>query len=140
MKDGELAEVLSRPRLRAKYPDLTDQRRDQLLAVIRHLAEIVSDVPQTVLLARDPDDEPYVNLAVAAGAGYLVTWAGAGVVAFAGAGARSLSACFGGWAGGGGAATGALLVALLKTRKDSAEMRPAPSVTSSRTVPSTVSC
>jgi putative PIN family toxin of toxin-antitoxin system len=69
----EVAEVLSRPRLRAKYPDLTDERRDQLLAVIRHVAEIVSAVPRTVLLARDPDDESYLNLAVTSGARYLVT-------------------------------------------------------------------
>src|SRR5207302_532193 len=70
---AEVAEVLSRPRLRAKYPDLTDERRDQLLAVIRHVAEIVSAVPRTVLLARDPDDESYLNLAVTSGATYLVT-------------------------------------------------------------------
>jgi len=54
----EVAEVLSRPRLRAKYPDLTNERRDQLLAVIRHVAEVLPAVPRTVTLARDPDDEP----------------------------------------------------------------------------------
>ena len=52
----EVAEVLSRPRLRAKYPDLTNERRDQLLAVIRHVAEVLPAVPRTVTLARDPDD------------------------------------------------------------------------------------
>jgi uncharacterized protein len=69
----ELAEVLSRPRLRAKYPHLTDERRDQLLAVIRHVAEVLPSVPRILTLLRDPDDEPFLNLAVASGARYLVT-------------------------------------------------------------------
>jgi len=69
-----VADVLSRPRLRAKYPDLTDERRDQLLAVIRHVAEVLPAAPRTVTLACDPDDVPYLNLAVASGAAYLVTW------------------------------------------------------------------
>jgi putative PIN family toxin of toxin-antitoxin system len=69
----EVAEVLSRPRLRAKYPNLTDERTDQLLAVIRHAGEVMPSVPRTVTLLRDPDDEPYLNLAVASGAAYLVT-------------------------------------------------------------------
>ncbi len=69
----DVADVLSRPRLRAKYPDLTDERRDQLLAVIRHVAEVLPAVPRSVTLARDPDDEPYLNLAVASGAAYQVS-------------------------------------------------------------------
>jgi len=36
----EVAEVLSRPKLRAKYPNLKDERRDQLLAVIRHVIDV----------------------------------------------------------------------------------------------------
>ena len=56
----EVAEVLSRPRLRAKYPDLTDEGRDQLLAVIRHVAEVLPAVPRTVTLARDPTTSPSV--------------------------------------------------------------------------------
>ncbi len=42
--------------------------------MIRHVAELLPAVPRTVTLARDPDDEPYLNLAVASGAAYLVTW------------------------------------------------------------------
>ena len=40
--------------------------------MIRHVAEVLPTVPRTVTLARDPD-EPYLNLAVASGAAYLVT-------------------------------------------------------------------
>jgi hypothetical protein len=46
---------------------------DGAQAVIRHVAEVLPTVPRTVTLARDPDDEPYLNLAVASGAAYLVT-------------------------------------------------------------------
>ena len=31
-------------------------------------------MPSLFSLPRDPDDEPYLNLAIAAGADYLVTW------------------------------------------------------------------
>lgn len=31
------------------------------------------DVPEVALLARDPKDEPYINLALAAGAAFLVS-------------------------------------------------------------------
>ncbi len=44
------------------------------MAVIRHVAEVLPAVPRTVALTRDTDDEPYLNLAVASGARYLVTW------------------------------------------------------------------
>jgi hypothetical protein len=37
-------------------------------------AEFLSDIPQVIAYPRDPDDEPYINLAVAADARYLVTW------------------------------------------------------------------
>ena len=71
----EVAEVLSRPKLEAKYPNLSDERRDQLLAVVREVAEVPSAVPRPrALPAPAPDDEPYLNLAVASGAAYLVTW------------------------------------------------------------------
>jgi predicted nucleic acid-binding protein len=35
---------------------------------------LVDPVPHAFSYARDPDDEPWVNLAIAAKARYLVTW------------------------------------------------------------------
>jgi predicted nucleic acid-binding protein len=35
---------------------------------------MVPDVPKAFTLERDPKDEPYINLAIAAAAQYLVTW------------------------------------------------------------------
>jgi uncharacterized protein len=68
----EVADVLSRPNLVKKFPSL-DERRDLFLSIIRTVAELVADVPKTVSLPRDPKDEPYLNLAVASGAAYLVS-------------------------------------------------------------------
>lgn len=35
---------------------------------------MIASVPHVVTLPRDPKDEPYVDLAVAAGAQFLVSW------------------------------------------------------------------
>ena len=69
----EVAEVLERPSLRAKSPQLTLQRIDQFLDHVRRVATFVAEVPRLVRLERDPDDEAYVNLAIAAGVEYIVT-------------------------------------------------------------------
>ena len=49
---------------------------DALIAVgLRdRMAQLVSTVPSLFSLPRDPDDEPYLNLAIAADADHLVTW------------------------------------------------------------------
>jgi predicted nucleic acid-binding protein len=44
------------------------------LADVRAIAVALKDVPHLFSYPRDPDDEPYVNLAIAAGARYLVSW------------------------------------------------------------------
>ena len=37
-------------------------------------AVFLADVPAIFSYPRDPKDEPYLNLALASGAGYLITW------------------------------------------------------------------
>jgi uncharacterized protein len=70
---AEIRDVLDRPKIRRSFPKLTDEHvdafLDRLIAVARHL----DDIPAAFRLDRDPDDEPYVNLAIAAGAGFLVS-------------------------------------------------------------------
>ncbi len=68
----EVVDILSRPNLVKKFPSLIE-RRGLFLAVIRTVAEVRPDPPKAVSLPRDPKDEPYLNLAVASGAAYLVT-------------------------------------------------------------------
>lgn len=69
----ELAEVLKRPTIRARYPELTDEIVDDFLKGLRSIAEITNDVPKRFSYARDIDDEPYLNLAIEAEANYLVS-------------------------------------------------------------------
>jgi len=74
----EARDVLGRPKLRAKNPRVTDETVRETFDLLDRLARTVSNVPSLFSLPRDPDDEPYLNLAIAlaiaAGADYLVTW------------------------------------------------------------------
>jgi putative PIN family toxin of toxin-antitoxin system len=69
----EVTEVLERPRVRAKNRNVSDESTRELLDRLGRLAQTVADVPRTFVLPRDPDDEPYVDLALSADAEYLVT-------------------------------------------------------------------
>ena len=69
----ELSKVLSRPKIRARYPELTDEIVEEFLKGLRSTAEIILDVPKVFSYERDVDDEPYLNLASAAKADYLVS-------------------------------------------------------------------
>jgi putative PIN family toxin of toxin-antitoxin system len=71
---AEARDVLSRPRMRGSFPALTDEAAGAFLQKAERKAAVVAPVAQVFTYARDPKDEKYVNLAVAAGARYLVTW------------------------------------------------------------------
>ena len=70
---AEIRDVLTRPKLVAKYPALTKQAVDALLAQHLRMATWINDVPEHYVLVRDPDDSIYLNLAITAGAPFLVT-------------------------------------------------------------------
>jgi len=70
---AEIRDVLTRPKLIARFPALTKQAVDAFLAQHLLLGTWISDVPEHYLVARDPDDSKYVNLAITAGAQYVVT-------------------------------------------------------------------
>ena len=69
----EVRDVLGRPRIRVKNPTITDKGVEDFCDRIRQAAQRIDPVPAAFTLARDPDDEPYLNLAIAAAADYLVT-------------------------------------------------------------------
>jgi len=71
---AEVRDVLSRPAIRAKNPTVTDERVEGFFRRIDQVARKIQEVPASYSLPRDPDDEPYLNLALAANADYLVTW------------------------------------------------------------------
>src|SRR5207248_538197 len=70
---AELEDVLTRPELVRKNSRLTPAFVQRFLQRVREASVSVSDVPTLFQYARDPDDEPYVNLALAVDAEFLVT-------------------------------------------------------------------
>jgi putative PIN family toxin of toxin-antitoxin system len=70
----EARDVLSRPKLRIKNPRITDEAVQKTFDLLSQFAQTVTDVPKRFSLPRDPDDEPYLDLALAVNADYLVTW------------------------------------------------------------------
>jgi len=69
----EVKDIAHRPRLQRKFKNLTPENVEAFLEDIRALAVLITDVPHVFSYPRDPDDEPYINLAIAAGAQYLVS-------------------------------------------------------------------
>jgi putative PIN family toxin of toxin-antitoxin system len=70
---AEVRDVLTRPKLIAKYPALTLEAVDAFLAHYLAKAHWFDDVPEHFVLSRDPKDSKYLNLAITANAPYLVT-------------------------------------------------------------------
>lgn len=69
----ELKDVLSRSSLRYRYPSLTDERVDQLVKLLLYKGRLYRQVKKHFDYPRDPDDEPYLNLAIEAEADLIVT-------------------------------------------------------------------
>src|SRR5262249_50695319 len=70
---AEVRDVLNRPKIRRKFPHLTEDRVEEFLASAQAKGIMLDEVPKEFRYARDPDDEPYINLAIAVGAQYLVS-------------------------------------------------------------------
>ncbi len=69
----EILNVLYRPPLRAKYSQITDEVVETFISRILKKAVFVKTVPSKFKYSRDPKDEKYINLAVAAEADYIVS-------------------------------------------------------------------
>jgi putative PIN family toxin of toxin-antitoxin system len=69
----ELNDVLSRSSLRQRFPLLTEEKAERLIELLLLKGRLFRTVPRRFELLRDPDDEPYLNLAIEAGAQFLVT-------------------------------------------------------------------
>jgi putative PIN family toxin of toxin-antitoxin system len=70
---SEARDVLARSGLRLRYPSLTDERVDELLRRLVYRARVFRSVRRHFEYPRDPDDEPYLNLAIEAHADFIVT-------------------------------------------------------------------
>ena len=70
---AEIHDVLSRSSLRQRFPLLTEERAQRLIELLVLRGRLFRSVPRRMELPRDPDDEPYLNLALEAHAQFLVT-------------------------------------------------------------------
>jgi putative PIN family toxin of toxin-antitoxin system len=71
---AEIEDVLHRPEILRKFPLIESEDSQTLLRTARNKSLLLADVPKAFQLPRDPDDEPYTDLAIAADAKFLVTW------------------------------------------------------------------
>jgi putative PIN family toxin of toxin-antitoxin system len=69
----EARDVLARSSLRQRYPSLTHSRVTALLQLLVYRGRFFSNVRRHFEYARDPNDEPYLNLAIEARADFIVT-------------------------------------------------------------------
>ena len=70
---AEVEAVLTRPEIRNHFQTLTDEVVAAFLLKLRRSCELLRRVPKAFSYSRDPDDEPYINLAVEAKAAFLVS-------------------------------------------------------------------
>lgn len=70
---AEVQDVISRPRIRSKFRQLTDEVVAEFISRIERIAVSLEETGRTIILTRDPKDEPYLNLAAACQAEYLVS-------------------------------------------------------------------
>ena len=69
----ELRLTLAYPEIRQRNPQVTDDVVERFIAHLLFRGQLHRNVPHVFSLPRDPKDEPYIDLAAAVGADYLVT-------------------------------------------------------------------
>jgi putative PIN family toxin of toxin-antitoxin system len=69
----EIQEVLNRPGIRRAFPRLTDANVQDFLDQLQERGTLIEDVPAVYRHDRDPDDEPYINLAITTKASFIVS-------------------------------------------------------------------
>ena len=69
----EIRDVLHRPEIRKALPKLTDELVFDFLEQLVDKGHLIEEVPAVFRLERDPKDEPYVDLAIATQAPFIVS-------------------------------------------------------------------
>ncbi len=69
----EVREVLTRPETLQKFPSITASDAELFISNIVKLTTLVKQVPRSFRLPRDQKDEPYIDLAAAVDADFIVT-------------------------------------------------------------------
>lgn len=70
---AEVKDVLSRPFIRQRYEHITDDIVDRLIRLVSYRGLYVRHVGEHFTYPRDPNDEPYLNLAIELSADYLIS-------------------------------------------------------------------
>ena len=70
---AEVRRVLAYPDIVAISPSMTPERIGAFLQRLRFRGTFIRNIPHAMDYPRDPADEPYINLAIAVEADYLVT-------------------------------------------------------------------
>ena len=71
---SEVTDVLSRPTILRKFPEIEGTVAQSMLSALWTKVHIYAHPAKSFMLPRDPDDEPYTDLAIATAADFLVTW------------------------------------------------------------------
>jgi predicted nucleic acid-binding protein len=61
---GRSEELFHRPAILRAFPQLSDEIVSSFFEKLNELAQLKKDPPAIYHLERDPDDEPYINLAI----------------------------------------------------------------------------
>lgn len=69
----EMREVMTRPEFLAKFETVTETMVEKYLEQLAKKSVFIRSVPKEFTLSRDPDDEPYISLAIESEADYIVT-------------------------------------------------------------------
>lgn len=70
---AEVKDVLSRPYIRQRYEHITDEIVAALTELLSYRGIYVRNVGKHFTYPRDPNDEPYLNLAIEVSADYLIS-------------------------------------------------------------------
>lgn len=70
---AEVKDVLSRPQIRQRYKHITDEIVTGLTQRLSYKGLYLRSVGKRFAYPRDPDDEPYLNLAIEVQADYLIS-------------------------------------------------------------------
>jgi putative PIN family toxin of toxin-antitoxin system len=70
---AEVREVLARPKTQQRFLLLSPEWAETFVQNVESKALVLTEVPRAFIFQRDPKDEPYLNLAIAAQAHYLVS-------------------------------------------------------------------
>lgn len=70
---AEVKDVLSRPKIRQRYKHITDEIVTGLTQLLSYKGTYLRSTGKYFTYPRDPDDEPYLNLAIEVQADYLIS-------------------------------------------------------------------